>query len=130
MGEKRILVIDDERYISDIIQTSLRKLGGWIVLRAESGQAGLHLAETERPDAILLDVMMPDMNGFSVLQHLQENEATQPIPVILLTAKVRSSDRSQYDEWQVAGVIAKPFDALSLATQIATLLGWAESSDC
>ncbi len=124
MSAKCILLIDDERYISDIIHTSLRKLGGWTVLRAESGREGLQKAETEKPDAILLDVMMPDMDGFAVLQQLQSQSATQGIPVILLTAKVQKSELSNYNQLNVAGTIAKPFDALQLASQITELLGW------
>jgi CheY-like chemotaxis protein len=124
MSVKCILVIDDEKDLSEVIQTCLRKLGGWKVLTAQSGCEGLAKAGKEQPDAILLDVMMPDMDGFTVLHKLQENPATQNIPVILLTAKVQPADQNKYARLGVAGVITKPFDPLKISGQVADKLGW------
>lgn len=81
-------------------------------------------AEAEQPDAILLDVMMPDMDGPNTFQKLQVNPATQHIPVILLTAKVQASDRRYYTELGIKAAIAKPFNPLQLASQVAEVLGW------
>jgi len=121
---KRILIIDNEPAIQEVTQICLRATAGWHVLTASSGQEGIATAESEQPDAILLDVMMPDMDGLMTFQKLQENPTTSQIAVILLTAKVQASDRRRYEELGVKGAIAKPFNALQLASQIATMLGW------
>ncbi|HEY9653726.1 MAG TPA: response regulator [Coleofasciculaceae cyanobacterium] len=124
MPEKRILVIDDEINLCTVIQACLENLGGWETLTALSGKEGLAIAQTQQLDAILLDVMMPDMDGLTLFGQLQNDSATQSIPVILLTAKVQSTDFAQFAKLGVAGVIAKPFDPLTLAEQVATTLGW------
>ncbi|MEG4496484.1 response regulator [Microcoleus sp. F10-C6] len=124
MSAKRILVIDDEKNLCSVIQACLEYLGGWFVLSAPDGSQGLLLAETQLPDAILLDVMMPDMDGLTLFGLLQNNAATRKIPVIFLTAKVQAMDLSDFADLGVAGVIAKPFDPLSLAQQVAEMLGW------
>ncbi|MGA9382809.1 MAG: response regulator [Phormidium sp.] len=124
MSTKRILLIDDEKRLSTVIQMCLEKLGGWTVLTAESGREGLSKAETEKPDAILLDLMMPDMDGMTVLRELQSNPNTAEISVILLTAKVQPANQNEYDQLRIVGVIAKPFDPLKLASQVAQTLGW------
>lgn len=124
MSAKRILLIDDEIRLRNVIQACLENLGGWAILTAASGSEALHKAETEKPDAILLDMMMPDMDGFTFLQQLQSNLDTQSIPVILLTAKVQASNHDQYAQLDVAGVIAKPFEPLKLAEQVAEILDW------
>ncbi|MBD2483776.1 response regulator [Planktothrix sp. FACHB-1365] len=121
---KRILVIDDELNLCIIIQACLQNLGGWETLTALSAQEGLEIAQTQHPDAILLDVMMPDMDGLTVFQVLQENSATSTIPVIFFTAKVQSTDLKEFAKLGIAGVIAKPFDPLTLADQVASTLGW------
>ncbi|MGL5058369.1 MAG: response regulator [Microcoleus sp.] len=121
---KRILVIDDAEDIREVAQVSLEVVGGWEVLTASSGREGVAKALTEQPDAILLDVMMPDQDGPTTFQQLQANSATQHIPVILLTAKALASDRRMFAELGVASVIAKPFEPLSLASQVAQVLGW------
>ncbi|MCU0547015.1 MAG: response regulator [Oscillatoriaceae cyanobacterium Prado104] len=124
MTAKSILVIDDEKNLCSVIQACLESLGGWRVLIAREASEGLLLAETQLPDAILLDVMMPDMDGVTLFKALQGKAATRGIPVILLTAKVQSLDLSEFSELGVAGVIAKPFDPLMLAQQVADILGW------
>ncbi|WAL61645.1 response regulator [Thermocoleostomius sinensis] len=121
---KHILVIDNEQYIQEITQICLRTTAGWQVSTASSGREGIAKADADRPDAILLDVMMPDMDGPTTFQQLQANPATCQIPVILLTAKVQAADRQRYDELGVQGAIAKPFDPLQLASQVAETLGW------
>ena len=72
MGSKRVLVVDDEDAIREVVQAALEMVGGYDVITAGSGSEGFHTATAERPDAILLDVMMPDMDGISVFQKLQE----------------------------------------------------------
>ncbi|MBW4519933.1 MAG: response regulator [Scytolyngbya sp. HA4215-MV1] len=121
---KRILVIDNEPYIQEIAQICLETVAGWQVMTAGSGQEGLIRAETSSPDAILLDVMMPDMDGLSTFRALQANPNTSTIPVILLTAKVQATDLSRYAELGLQAAIAKPFSPLELAEQVANALGW------
>ncbi len=124
MAAKRILVIDNEKYIQEVAQICLRTVAGWQVMTAGSGSEGLSKAEAEQPDAILLDVMMPDMDGPTTFQKLQANPATRHIPVILLTAKVQASDRRRYADMGMTAAIAKPFNPLELADQVAESLGW------
>ncbi|MEL7038759.1 MAG: response regulator [Cyanobacteria bacterium J06592_8] len=124
MNNKRILVIDDEDGVRDIIQITLETVAGWEVMTAASGQEGLELARTQQPDAILLDVMMPNLDGPATFQQLQADSETQHIPTILLTAKAKSSEQQQYANLGVNGIIVKPFEAQSLVKQIQGLLGW------
>ncbi|MBW4563068.1 MAG: response regulator [Mojavia pulchra JT2-VF2] len=124
MPIKRILVIDDEEVIQEVIQECLEELGAWQVFTAGSGREGLLIAESKLPDGILLDISMPDMDGFETLQHLQQNSATQGIPVALLTAKVQPTDRERFSRLGVAGVIVKPFDPLILVDRVAEAFQW------
>jgi len=117
-------MIDNETYIQEVTQICLETVAGWQVITASSGQEGIEKAEAEQPDAILLDVMMPDMDGPTTFQKLQARETTRQIPVILLTAKVQASDRLRYAELGIKSAIAKPFDPMQLAAQIARELGW------
>ena len=126
METKRILIVDDETGIRRITQISLSTIAGWETLVAASGQEGLTIAEVEQPDVILLDVMMPEMDGIATLQKLQANPATQTIPIILLTAKAQTSEQQQFAELPITGIITKPFKALDLVTQIRSLLNWKE----
>ena len=124
MAPKQILVVDDEDDIREVAQLSLEMIGNWAVLTARSGQEGLTKAEAEQPDAILLDVMMPDIDGPTTFQQLQNMPAICHIPVLLMTAKVQASDQRRFAGLGIKGVIAKPFDPLTLAAQVATTLGW------
>jgi CheY-like chemotaxis protein len=121
---KRILIVDNEQYIQEVTQVCLETTVGWPVVTARSGLEGIAKAVAEQPDAILLDVMMPDMDGLMTFQKLQEQSETCSIPVILLTAKVQAVDQQRYQALGVKGMIAKPFDPLRLASQIAAILGW------
>jgi CheY-like chemotaxis protein len=121
---KRILVVDNEPYIQEVAKICLESVADWQVLTVGSGQDCLRVSEAEQPDAILLDVMMPDMDGPTTFKKLQTNPATRSIPVILLTAKVQSTDRHRYTEMGLRAAIAKPFNPLELAGQVAAALGW------
>ena len=123
---KSILVIDDDEDIQDVALVALEVVGGWEVFTANSGSEGIRLAATEQPDAILLDMMMPDLDGIATLDRLKANSATKSIPVIFLTAKVQSGDRDRFARLDIVDVIAKPFKTMLLAQQVATILGWKE----
>jgi CheY-like chemotaxis protein len=125
MSTRRILIVDDEDDIREVAQVSLEMVAGWEVLTASSGSAGLAIANSNHPDAILLDVMMPDMDGPTTFQKLRADQNIRNIPVILLTAKLQASDRNQFASLGVAGVLAKPFDPLQLASQVSEVLHWA-----
>ncbi|MEP0884923.1 response regulator [Trichocoleus sp. ST-U3] len=124
MTTKRILIVDDEVHVREVVQTCLETLGGWNVLSAASGREGLVRAEVEQPNAILLDVMMPGMDGFAFLRQLRANSATQDIPVVLLTAMAYRFNQQQLTELGVQTAIAKPFNPLLLIDEIALALGW------
>jgi CheY-like chemotaxis protein len=124
MTTKRVLVIDDEEVVQEVIQGCLEDVVGWETLLASSGSEGLRMAAAEQPDAILLDVSMPDMDGVETFQQLLDDSVTQRIPVILLTAKVQPADQARFAALGIVGVIAKPFDPMTLADQVAAELGW------
>jgi CheY-like chemotaxis protein len=84
---RRVLLVDDEDDIREVAQVSLEMTAGWEVLTAGSGNEGLATAAAEQPDAILLDMMMPDMDGPTTFQSLRANQSTQHIPVVLLTGE-------------------------------------------
>jgi CheY-like chemotaxis protein len=119
-----ILIIDDEEDIREVAALSLQTVAGWEVVSASSGAQGLARAIEHKPDAILLDVMMPGMDGPTTFRELRKNPATAHIPVLLLTAKVQSSDQRRFADLGVEAVLFKPFDPLTLSTQIAAALHW------
>jgi CheY-like chemotaxis protein len=121
---KHILLVDDDEMIREVAQLALGLVGGWQVTTASSGEEGLAVAGTISPDAILLDVMMPGLDGPSTFGRLQNDPVTRTIPVVLLTAKVQPAERRRWLELGVAGVLAKPFDPMTLSSQLAELLGW------
>lgn len=123
---KKLLIIDDEERIRELVQACLEDLGGWDTVTAASGIEGLAIAQTQPVDAILLDVSMPNMDGFAVYEQLQANFVTQSIPVILLTAKVLPSDRAHFAQMGIAGVITKPFEPVTISQEVADILGWQE----
>jgi len=123
MGSKHILVIDDDPDIRDLVQMSLENVQGWRVSLAASGGEGVDVAHVLRPDAILLDVMMPGMNGPATFEALRDKAATRQIPVVLLTANPQADERYRA-ELQLSGMIAKPFNPLMLAKRLTELLGW------
>ena len=123
MPAKRILLVDDEPSILAVARIGLKRMG-WSVLTAASGSECIVKAETEQPDAIVLDVMMPEMDGLATLKQLQNNLQVKDIPVIFLTAKAQKSDRRRFYASGVRGFITKPFDPTTLACQISGFLGW------
>src|ERR1700677_329444 len=120
----RILVIDDEADIREVTALTLETVAGWQVIVAPSGAQGIQRASLEQPDAILLDVMMPDIDGPTTFHILKKNGTTAHTPVLLLPAKVHGADRRKLDALGAVAILAKPFDPLTLADQISAVLGW------
>jgi CheY-like chemotaxis protein len=120
----RILIIDDEEDIRDVAALSLETVAGWEVIVASSGAQGIARAIEHLPEAILLDVMMPGMDGPTTFHELRKNPVTAKIPVMLLTAKVQASDQRRFADLGVEAVLFKPFDPMTLSTRIAAVLGW------
>jgi two-component system, OmpR family, alkaline phosphatase synthesis response regulator PhoP len=119
-----VLVIDDSALVREAARVALETIGGFEVSVAESGEQGIELAQSERPDAILLDVVMPGLDGIAVAERLTTLPATSSSPVVFLTAGDRPEDRERYESVAVSGVIAKPFEIEQLAHELASLLGW------
>ena len=124
INHKRILLIDDEETIQEVVQVGIEIEAGWQVAIASSGSEGIDLATIQQPDVILLDVMMPDMDGISTLSNLKANVKTAAIPVIFLTAKTQATEKDQFKSLGVIDVITKPFNSMTLASQISKILGW------
>lgn len=120
---RQVLVVDDADDIRAIAQLGLEMSRDWTVLTATSGPEALALAASHQPDVILLDLMMPEMDGKATLQSLKSNATTEQIPVILLTAK-QSSLSQQAQTLGAAAVLTKPFRPLLLADEICQILGW------
>lgn len=120
----KILIIDDEDDIREVAALSLESMAGWEVVTANSGAQGLVRAAEHKPDAILLDVMMPEKDGPTTFREMRSIPAIAHIPVILLTAKVQAADQKRFSDLGVAAVMFKPFDPLTLAADIAEVLGW------
>lgn len=121
---RRVLIIDDDDAIREIAGISLSAVGGHDVVDASSGEEGLARATQHAPDAILLDVMMPGLDGPSTLERLRATEATAAIPVVFLTAKVMRAERERLERLGAQGVIDKPFDPVALPGQLGEILGW------
>ena len=118
----KLLLAEDEPDVQLIARLSLKK-AGFQVTTVFNGIELLRAVETDRPDVILLDCMMPDMDGFETCSRLKANDATRDIPVIFVTAKVQDSEVAHCLSLGAIGCIAKPFDALTLGTQVRTILG-------
>ena len=121
MTRQKILAIDDSFLHLEIIRYSLSSERFEVVL-AQDAAAGLRQAEALTPDLILLDVMMPEMDGFEVLKRLKESPSTSEIPVMMLTAVTREPDISRGKELGAIEYVKKPFNALQLAAQIEDIL--------
>lgn len=121
---RRVLVVDDDDAIREVAQASLELVAEWQVVVASSGQEAVELCLADPPDAILLDVMMPTMDGPTTFAALQADPRTRGVPVVLLTAKVQPAERRRWETLGVAGVLSKPFDPLRLPGEVADLLGW------
>lgn len=126
MTEKlRLLYVDDESDIRDIVEIALEDEMDLELRLCPSGAAALELTQKYRPDLLLLDVMMPGMDGPTTLKRLRELPGCETTPAVFVTAKVQPHEVEQFKALGAIGVIAKPFDPMLLANQVRTL--WEQS---
>ena len=118
---KNVLYVDDDADIREIVQMSLSLDGELCVDLCDGGERALARMRAERPDLVMLDVMMPGMDGPSILAHMRADERLRHIPVIFMTAKTNSSEVARFRGLPAIGVIAKPFDPMELGSQVRTL---------
>lgn len=124
ISKKTVLVIDDEEYICQIMQACLELLSDWKPVTVPCCEEGLAAVANIRPDAILLDMLMPNMDGFAFLKNLQASPEFADIPVVLLTARIDLTEPQKISQLGVKGAIAKPFHPVQIVSQIARILGW------
>jgi two-component system, OmpR family, response regulator len=120
---RRLLLADDAQDIRTIACLSLERVGDWTVVPVQSGQAALEAVTSDGPyDAILLDVMMPGLDGPTTLRQMRIRSLAPEVPVVFLTAKVQASERQRLLALGATGVIAKPFDPLMLPKELESVL--------
>ena len=118
----RILAVDDEPQILKLVMLSL-KAGGFAVIEASDGISAIEIAEAEQPDLILMDVMMPVLDGFEACRRLKDNPATKDIPVVMLTAKTQLAEQKEGLDCGAMDYICKPFAPKDLVARVKELLG-------
>jgi|JI9StandDraft_1071089.scaffolds.fasta_scaffold30070_2 DNA-binding response OmpR family regulator len=128
MQINKVLLVDDDLAISKVAAVCLQKVGKWEVAIAASGQDALKLAQSFDPDLIVLDVLMPEMDGFEVLSRLREIETVKAIPVIFMTSLAQARDLTKCMSWGAKGVIPKPFNPMILPMQIQAILDTSENN--
>ena len=114
----RILAVEDEPDIRMVLEVALGTVGGFQLRVCGSGNEALEAAPAFRPDLILLDVMMPEMDGPATLAALRELPETRETPIIFLTAKVQREEVARFHELGAIGVIRKPFEPMALADEV------------
>ncbi len=128
MPGRKIMAVDDERHIVRLIQVNLER-AGFQVVTAFDGPDALKKVESEKPNLIVLDVMMPKMDGFEVLKRLQANPETREIPIIMLTAKAQDADVFRGWASGVSAYLTKPFNPLELVTFVRRILSGRDDYD-
>jgi len=121
-NSKKILVVDDEERVREMLGFRLR-LFGYQVLEATNGEEALEVAAREKPDLVLLDIMMPGMDGFQVCSRLKRNDETKNIPVVILTAKADAKDVTRAVNSGASDYVVKPYDPMVLQQKVARNLG-------
>ncbi len=118
------LVVDDDRLLLRLIEINLTKTGMEVLL-ADSGREAFRLAQEKRPDIILLDLMMPMMDGYEVMRLLKSSDITKDIPVVMLTAKSSRGDRNRCEEMGAVAYITKPFNLQNLRKTVSSIVEYA-----
>ena len=121
---RTVVVVDDEDDIREIAVLALEAVQGWQVHPVRSGAEAADVVARVRPDAVLLDVMMPGQDGPATLAELRRRDDTRDVPVVFLTAKAQASERAALEAMGAAGVLAKPFDPMALGADLEAVLGW------
>lgn len=114
-------MVEDDLDIQIVARMALEAVGGYTVAVCSSGQQALNVVEEFGPDLVLLDVMMPDMDGPTVLQHLRERKTTARLPIVFMTAKAQAHEVSSYRAMGALDVISKPFDPMTLSAKLAEI---------
>ena len=123
---RQILVVDDDDSILTIVKLSLECGTGWTVTALDSSPKAVAFAKSELPDAIVLDLLMPELNGIEMIPILRSSPETVNIPIIFLTAKAERSGHQSLKDLGAAGVLVKPFEPDMIADQIKALLHWSD----
>jgi two-component system phosphate regulon response regulator PhoB len=123
-----VLVADDERAIRLLCRVNLAA-SGMDVLEAGDGREALELARKERPDLVLLDVMMPEVDGWTVARELAADERTREIPIVFLTARAEAADRRLGEQLGGVGYLVKPFDPVTIGDYVEDVLGRIERGE-
>ncbi len=121
MALQRIMMVEDDPDIQIVARLSLEAVGGFTVEVCSGGFEALEKVESFAPDLMLLDVMMPDMDGPTVLKHLREREQTKELPIIFMTAKAQAHEIESYKKMGAVAVVSKPFDPMLLPQTLTTL---------
>ena len=121
---RRVLVVDDDDAVRAVASVALSRVGGWEVVQAASGEAALDIIGSDVPDVILLDVMMPHLDGPATLARIRENPATQDVPIVFLTARVDRDRTSGLEQLGAHGVLTKPFDPMTLSNELTQIVGF------
>ncbi|MBD2437723.1 response regulator [Nostoc sp. FACHB-110] len=121
---KTILLIDNEVRVREVVELCLQDLAGWDVIIADSPLIGLQLSAINSPDAIVMDSSGHNIINFQLINQIRSNPKTQATPIIFFSAEAKWLDSHILEKYQIVGVILKPFDPISLPTQIAKVLGW------
>lgn len=124
MSSRKVLVVDDDDMIREVAKVALESVAGWQVSTARNGEEARRLAGQQRLDLVLLDVMMPALDGPSTAALLRADPTTRELPVIFLTAKTPLTTEQLGRAPNLLGVISKPFDPMSLADEINRIAGW------
>jgi len=122
---RTVVVVDDEDDIREIAVLALETVQGWTVHAVGSGSEAPDVVARTRPDAVLLDVMMPGSDGPATLAELHRRDDTRDVPVVFLTAKTQAREVEELRAMGAVGVLAKPFDPMTLGAELEALLGWA-----
>jgi CheY-like chemotaxis protein len=123
-SNKKVLLIDDEEFIGQIVKSCIELFSNWQITTTKSGEEGLISVATDRPDVILLDMLMPSMDGFAFLKKLQADPQLADIPVVLLTSRVDLTESRKIAQLGVQGAISKPFNPTKLVDEITKVLCW------
>jgi CheY-like chemotaxis protein len=126
MITKRVLIVDDDIGIREILELTLKAMTPWEVFIASSGKEAIAIAQKEDLDVILMDMMMPEIDGIETLKRIQANNNNKSIPSILFTAKSLGKKKQELANFNCLGIINKPFKCSDLVNQMRSLLNWTD----